>query len=489
MKKLVSLAIIALLTVASPVRAADDETQAKFDAMQQQIDQLQAQLDQQILQQKNAELMQEMVGELMRQSRQSAADTALTAGYDRQFFIKSTDNQFELEFNTQLQFRHSYALIDDGNKNLSREGLPSSSDNDSSASAFELERARLEMQGHVLRDVNYAITMEMDDDDENQTTLLDYELSHSFMSELGIVVGRYKAPFSKQYNTSSGRSMLIDRSLATTVFNIGRCTGVGLFGDSSLSDTKIHYQAGLFRGLGDAGNVPFSQNDNSPAVAARLSLPLLGATPDDFINESDLMMHKNPVMQIGTGFAYSNDRAEDHFSNGSSDNYDILVRSGDGRCNIVQLGGEVTLFGADVSYKYNGFSTTIEGYYQHANLDSDKVDFEDNFAPVEAFSRYDMYGIDGMEIDNYGWYAQTGQFIVPRIFELAGRVGGVCVDNTNDSYEYAAGWNWYISEQDLKLSMDITYIDDLPMVSSSTNFDGVQNNSLLLIRTQLQFQF
>lgn len=64
MKKLVSLAIIALLTAASPVHAGDDQTQARFDAMQQQIDQLQAQLDQQILQQKNAELMQEMVGEL-----------------------------------------------------------------------------------------------------------------------------------------------------------------------------------------------------------------------------------------------------------------------------------------------------------------------------------------------------------------------------------------------------------------------------------------
>lgn len=481
--------VIALLTAASSVHAADDDIQAKFDAMQQRIDQLEAQLNQQILRQKNTEMMQKMVSELMQQSRHSAADTALTAGYDRRFFIKSTDNQFELEFDTQLQFRHSYALIDDGDKNLSREGLPSGSDNDSSASALELERARLEMQGRVLRDVKYAITMEMDDDDENHTTLLEYELNYSFMPELGIMVGRYKAPFSKQYNTSSSRSMLIDRSLSSAVFNIGRCTGVGLFGDCSLADTKIHYQAGIFRGLKDVGTVPFSQNDNSPALAASLSFPLLGATPDDFNNESDLMLHKNPVMQIGASFAYSNDRSEDHFSNGSNDNYNILVKSGDGRSNVVQFGGEVTLFSADVSYKYNGFSATTEGYYQHADLDSEEVGFESDFAPSEFSSRYAMYGIDGMKIDNYGWYTQAGQFIVPRVFELVGRVGGVFVDNTNNSYEYAAGWNWYLGGQDLKLSMDFTYIDDLPMVSSSANFDGVQNNSLFLMRTQLQFQF
>jgi len=489
MKKLVSITIIILLMASSSVYGIDEDIQARLDAMQARIDQLEAQLNQQNSTQKNTEKMHRAVSELLQQGPHPASDTGLTAGYDRRFFIKSTDNQFELEFDTRLQFRHSYSLINDGDGNLTREGLPSADDNDTSASAFELERVRLKMQGHVLRDVKYSITMEMDDDDENHTTLLDYKLYHSFTPELGIIVGHYKAPFSKQNNTSSGRSMMIDRSLATEVFNIDRCTGIGFFGARPLADTQIHYQAGLFRGLNDTGNVPFSRNDNSPALASSFSLPLLGATPDDFRNESDLMMHKNPVMQIGAGLAYSNDRAEDHFSNGSNDDYNILVKSGDGRSNIVQLGGEVTLFSADVSYKYNGFSTTVEGYYQHADLDSEEVDFEDDFAPFKPLSRYDLYGIDGMEIDNYGWYAQAGQFIVPRIFELVSRVGGVCVDNTNGSYEYAAGWNWYLEGQDLKLSMDFTYIDDLPMVSSSANFDGVQNNSLFLIRTQLQFQF
>jgi len=486
MKKIVPVLMIVWLAAVLPVSAEDDDIQAKLDAMQQRIDLLEAQLNQQILHNQNSELMKKWESELM---EDSTADTALTAGYDRRFFIKSTDRQFKLEFDTQLQFRYSYALTDDGDKNLSREGLPSRSNNDASASDFELERARLNLKGYVLRDLNYDLTLEMDDDDENHASLLDYKLSYTFLPELGIEGGHYKAPFSKQYNTGSSASMLIDRSLATTVFNIGRGTGVGLFGDHPLAGTKIYYQAGLFGGVNESQNVPFSQNDNSPAVAARVSLPLFGATPDDFRDESDLMMHEKPVMQIGSSFAYTNDRSEDHFANGSSDSYSVLVRSGDGRSNIVEAGGEVTLLSSDVSYKYKGFSTTVEGYYQHADLDSQEVGFADDFTDIEFLSRYDLYGVNGLELDNYGWYAQAGQFIVPRVFELVSRVGGVCVDNTNDSYEYAGGWNWYLQGQDLKLSMDITYIDDLPIVSSSTNFNGIQNNSLFLLRTQLQFQF
>lgn len=486
MKKIVPQIMMAWFMIMTPVFAEDDDIQAKLDAMQQRIDHLEAQLNQQVLHTKNSALLQKWESELM---QDSAADSVLNAGYERRFFIKSSDRLFKLEFDTQLQFRHSYALTDDGDKKLSREGLPSRSNNDASASDFELERARLNLKGYVLRDLNYDLTLEMDDDDENRASLLDYNLSYSFLPELGIMAGRYKAPFSKQYTTGSSASMLIDRSLATTVFNIGRGTGVGLFGVRPLADTNIYYQAGLFGGFNEGQNAPFSQNDNSPAVAARISLPLLGATPDDFRDESDLMMHAKPVMQIGSSFAYTNDRSEDHFANGSSDGYSVLVKSGDGRSNIVEAGGEVTLLGSDISYKYKGFSTTVEGYYQHADLDRREVGFADDFASNVFLSRYDLYGIDGLELDNYGWYAQAGQFIVPRVFELVGRVGGVCVDSTNDSYEYAGGWNWYLQGQDLKLSMDITYIDDLPKVSSSANFDGVQNNSLFLLRTQLQFQF
>jgi len=196
------------------------------------------------------------------------------------------------------------------------------------------------------------------------------------------------------------------------------------------------------------------------------------------------MNHENAVMQLGASFAYANSTTEDHFSGGSSDNYEVLAPGGDGMTNIVELGGEATMFGADVAMKYQGLSVILEGFYQHANLDSGEVDFEHDFG-----SARDSYGLKGYDLDNYGWMVQSGYFIVPKSFELVSRVSGVCVDGSNDSYEYAGGWNWYLAGQDLKISMDVTYIDDLPLESSSPNLHGVQNNGLLLIRSQLQMQF
>ena len=491
MKKLATMMAATLLLGATVAWAASEaDLQSQVKALQDRVAQLEAQQTEQSTNERTAELVRKMVADLAETQRHTAANTGLTAGYDKRFFIKSADDQFLLEFDTRLQFRHSYLLSDEHNNDLDNAGLRTADGVDSSANAFELERAKIIMQGHVLKDLKYRIQLENDDDEEDDTFLQAYELAYSFMPELGVKVGRYKSAFGRQENTTSGRLMLIDRSLANEVFNISRGTGVELFGALPCADTKLHYRVGVFNGFDDEGSASISDNDNNPAVAARLVLPLLGATTADFKNESDLMFHENPVMQFGASFAYANATNENHFSGGLDDNYEVLAKGIDGRTDIVEAGGEVTLFGADVAVKCNGLSVMLEGFYQHADLDSKDVAFENDFGISR--NAFDLAGdalLDGYESDNYGWLAQAGYFIVPKTFELVSRVSGVCVDGSNDSYEYAGGWNWYLAGQDLKLSMDVTYIDDLPLVSSTPNYDGVQNNSLFLIRTQLQFQF
>jgi Phosphate-selective porin O and P len=490
MKKLAIMMVAALLLSGSVAWAAEEvDLQAQVKALQARVVQLEAQQSEQQVSERTAELVRKMVSNMAETQRHTAANTGLTAGYDKRFFIKSPDDQFLLEFDTRFQFRHSYYLTDEHKKDLTKEGIRTADGVDSSGNAFELERAKVFLRGHVLKDLEYRIQLESDDDDDDNTMLQEYELAYSFMPELGIKVGRYKSAFGRQENTSSGRLMLLDRSLANEVFNISRGTGVEVFGALPVADTKLHYRAGVFNGFDDEGSSPLSNNDNNPAVAARLELPLLGATMADFKNESDLMFHDNAVMQLGTSFAYANATNENHLAGGLDDNYEVLVKGGDSKTNIVEAGGEVTLFGADVALKYQGLSVILEGFYQHADLDEGAVGFENDFADNFIGSRLDVFGLSGHEYDNYGWTAQAGYFLVPKTFELVSRVSGVCVDGSNDSYEYAGGWNWYFAGQDLKLSMDVTYIDELPLVSSTPNYDGVQNNSLFLIRSQLQFQF
>ncbi|MBN1846682.1 MAG: hypothetical protein JW810_13435 [Sedimentisphaerales bacterium] len=491
MRKLATISMAVMLMGASITWAAGEaDLETQVQALKQRVAQLEAQQNEQAVNERTAELVRQMVSEMGQDSRHTAADTGLTAGYDKRFFIKSADDQFLLEFDTRLQFRHSYLLADEHNKKLNDAGLRVADGVDSSANGFELERARLNLTGHLLKNLQYKIQFDFDDDDNDDASLQEYMVSYSFMPELGVKAGRYKSAFGKQENTSTGRLMLVDRSLANEVFNICRGTGVELFGALPVMDTNLHYRMGMFNGFDDETSTALADNDNNPAVAARLELPLLGATPADFQNESDLMQHENPVLMLGTSFAYANATNEDHFAGGLDDNYEVLVKNIDGRSDIVEAGGEVTLLGADASFKYQGLSVLLEGFYQHADLDSGEVAFENDFGVTR--NAFDITGralLDGYEVDNYGWHAQCGYFLVPKTFELVSRVSGVCVDSTNDSYEYAGGWNWYLAGQDLKISMDVTYIDDLPLVSTGPNFDGVQNNSLLMVRTQLQMQF
>lgn len=488
MKKWINLIAIGMLLwgVSAVFGASDADTQTQLQLLQQRVAELETQLNQQTYQQRNAEMMREMLKELSAAPASQAADTGLTAGYDKRFFIKSTDDQFKLEIDTLMQFRHSYLAADECKNELLRDGTRPDVDEkaaNTNASAFEFERARLYLQGHVLKDLNYKIIFEADDDSSDGAYLYEYELSYAFMPELGISAGRYKGAYGKQEPTGSGRLMFADRSLADQVFNIDRVTGVGLFGTVDLGEIKPFWQAMIFNDFRNNNSSPISQNDNSPGLAARIATPLLGASMDDFADESDLEYHENPVALVGCSFAYTNDRDEKHFAGGVSDDYSFLARGSDGRSDVFNLLGEASLVGADISMKYRGLSVTLEGFYQHITTDypGDYVCNTDFGGPRDS--------IVGSGYDNYGWYAQGGCFLVPRTFELIGRVSGVCVDNTNDSYEYAGGWNWYLSGQDLKLTMDITYIDSLPIISSPANFDGIQNNSLFLVRTQLQFQF
>ena len=494
MKKLVTLMMVGTLvllwTGSSALDAADGNTETQLQALQTRVAQLEAQLNKQG---SNAELLKGMVAQMDSAPANMAADSALTAGYDKRFFIKSADDQFKLEFDTRLQFRHTYGMSDDGSNDMMQDGTRppiGTGGVDASASAFELERVRLYLRGHVLKDIKYNICFESDDDSGSGDYLYIYEVSYNFMPEMGVKLGRYKGPFGKQEPTSSGRQMLVDRSLANEVFNIDRTTGVELFGTLDMGDIKPNYRIMVFNGLQNNNDAPFSGNDNSPGIAARLAVPMMGATAKDFANESDLTGHESLVSQVGFSIAYSNDRNEDHFAGGESDGYEFLAKNPDGRSDVYELGGETTLLGVDFAMKSGGLSVILEGFYQHVDADSGEVWYENDFGTGRSVAD-PITGaiIDGCELDNYGWYAQAGYFVMPEKFELVSRVSGVHVDSTNDMYEYAAGWNYYISGQDLKLSMDLSYIDDLPITSGSANFGGVQNNSLFLVRTQLQFQF
>jgi len=299
-----------------------------------------------------------------------------------------------------------------------------------------------------------------------------------------VKAGRFKGPFGKQEPGSTAKLQMVDRSLADKVFNIDRVSGVEGFGMFDMGDVKPEYRVAVFNGFRNNNDAMYSDTDNSPGLAGRLMFPLMGSSSADFDAESDIEFHENPVAMLGVSYAYANDRCEDHFLGGNNDSYKFLGKSAvDGKTDVFELGGETNMIGADMSLKYSGLSVNVEGFYQNLDVDSKE------WADAADFGNAVRTGLISDELDNYGWHLQSGYFIVPKSFELTSRISGVHPDGSNDSYEYAGGWNWYLSGNDLKLSMDLSYIDDLPVVNSAANYHGIQNNALFLIRTQLQFQF
>jgi len=143
--------VLVLLNVSTGL-AADEvsELKTQVQLLQERIVQLETRQNQDEFSQRYGELVRQMVSEWDSNSVRPGADTSLTAGYDKGFFIKSADDQLKLTIKTFMQFRYTYALTDDGEKDRDKAGTLSGPAVDSSAGVFELERAKLILNGHVL---------------------------------------------------------------------------------------------------------------------------------------------------------------------------------------------------------------------------------------------------------------------------------------------------------------------------------------------------
>ena len=480
MKKIMIMlaAMMGIISVASA--ASTQDLEAKVESLEKELSTIKTQMEN-----RNAELLSELIEQ---KDMGLSADSGLTAGYDKNFYIKSADDEFRLDIKGRLQLRHTYTDVSHGDySELDENGDRQDVSTDSSR--FEFERTRLMFSGYAMKNLKFFVQLDMDDDNGHNAYLYSAWLAYSFTKEFGLRAGSNDCLFGKQRPSSSGKFMAADRGLVPYTFDMGRMTGIEAFGDLPMGETKLNYRVGLFEGLADNNDTKAGNSDNNPVFVARLALPLLGATTKDFSNESDLGYHENPVAMIGVSYAYANEMNEENYAGGIDDNYKIVAPvtldgARDGYRHLGGYQGNVEMFGADVSYKYKGFSATVEGFIQNASPDSAYAPDYDNDDTTEN-------GIFGESINNMGWYGQVGQFIMPEKFEIFGRVGGLDIDSSGEMYEYTGGFNYYISGQNLKVTMDLTYVEEMPgaSISSGGNYQGEAGEALMMVRSQLQFQF
>lgn len=325
--------------------------------------------------------------------------------YDKGAVIKTTDDRFSIKLNARVQGVFAHEDFDTGDD----------------STTFRIRRARVLAGGNVLYPwLKYGIQLTLEGAD---AALRDAYIEAAYYDQLVPKVGQYKVPFDREFLTSGFELQLIDRSLANAEFSLQRDIGLQ-FSGRPLGDA-LEYRVGVFNGSG--GNR--SNVDDDMMYVGRLVWTPLGVYK---YSQAALDSPSSPRLALGVGAAYLP---------GLEPGERRTLAGRLGNTQIVPVESDVSQFVADLAFKYRGFS--LEGGYYHRNID-----------PKSATA----FG----EQDAEGFYIQSGLFLVPERFEIAGRYSYVEPDNpnqidNNEEEELTVGGTYYFLGHQVKGQLNYSF--------------------------------
>lgn len=259
-------------------------------------------------------------------------------------------------------------------------------------------------------------------------------LNYHFSDAAQIKAGLHKLAFNRQEMTGDGKQQFIERSLANERFNLDRAVGLVLWGQPW--EKKFEYYVTLANGRATNANLNANQE---MAYVARFAFNPMG---EYGYAESDLEDRGEAALTIGVAGEYHTEEP-----------------------TVSLLEDDVLTGSADIGFKYRGFSFQGEGFWRRSDPGATAV------------------------IQDAGFYAQAGYFVIPKKVELAVRAamlfddlgdngGGVYFDNgsltslggandgvdegadADNEQEYSAVINYFIKGYHLKLQAQYSFIVD-----------------------------
>jgi phosphate-selective porin OprO/OprP len=421
--------------------------------------------------------------------RESLMPSTLTAGYDKGFFIKSTDDKFKMKFNGMMQFRYTYYEARNENRYL----LPGFRRQD--RSGFDLARVRFRVSGHAYtKDLTYLLEMDMSQGSGYDARVQYAWVNYRFADEFQVKAGVFLVGGTRAGQGSTATMQFVEYPMINSVFGLGRGTGVRIWGD--LLEGQGRYNLDIVNSLGTPGTRTITNDedlyttghDNNPAIIFRTVWAILGGHclhPDDagdWVAPCDMAIHDEPALNVGFHYAFNEDW------------HDGTLRIPFKRQTFFRSGGfgltssdglQVNQFGVDAGFKYMGFSATAE--YVMRILDVRN-------AASPPFTPLFQWTGDASTNVQHGAYVQCGYFLpIPgheRKFEVVGRVGGMTANSggVEGTWIYAAGLNYYIEGHNVKLQADVTKVSESPTSASGYSLANV-NDDPLIFRVQLQLTF
>jgi phosphate-selective porin OprO/OprP len=320
-------------------------------------------------------------------------------GYKKGTYIKTPDDRFALKLNVRTQGQFKYQDQED----------------EKNTASFDVKRARLLAGGNMFYPwMQYFTQVTLEG---GSAALRDAYIEAAYYDWAKPRIGQYKVPFDREFLTSAFNLDLIDRSIASNAFNLGRDIGVQVSG-GFLKD-QLNYAVGMFNGSG----ANQSNQDQNFMYLGRMVYTPFGSFP---YSEGALDTPDTPKLAVGAAGAYLP---------GLEPGERKTLAGPLGNTNIVPVNSDIYELTADLAFKYQNFF--FQGGYYFRNIDPEK--------PT-------TYGSENAQ----GFYLQGGYFLVPKKFELAARYSWVDPDNpnqTNDNeqQEYTGGLSYYMDGHNLKL--------------------------------------
>ena len=222
---LLSLSAFATSAVAAdvsdaPANATDTiaQLQSIVADLQRQVDELKSAKSDQWLTQERAKQIRGLVEDVLADAdtRASLLQAGATAGWDKGFFLGSSEGNYLLRINGQLQVRFVYNHQND-------------SPTDDDRSGFEIRRAKIFFSGHVVDPTwEYQVELEADRSTGNFTLGENGWIQKDFGNGWNVRTGQFKAPFLHEELVSSKRLFAVERTLVNSQFTAGVLQGVQL---------------------------------------------------------------------------------------------------------------------------------------------------------------------------------------------------------------------------------------------------------------------
>ena len=206
----------------TPRRPAGD-VQTELTALRARVNELEGQQSETWLNEQRASEVKALVKEVLSDAdtRASLADSGLTAGHDKHFFLASEDGNYRLNIMGNLQVRYTWnQRHGPGNVVLTDPTDPTSGvfeSGDENTNGFDINRAQITFDGHVVNP-NWLYTVRLAADRNDGGLGVEIAtIGYRVMDDLTVKAGQFKAPFLHEDMVDDQYQLAVDRSIVTNV--------------------------------------------------------------------------------------------------------------------------------------------------------------------------------------------------------------------------------------------------------------------------------